>query len=119
MTLKFITLLLLCQLAGEVLAEAGNLPIPGPVIGMVLLFAGIALRGTVPSGLAATTAGLLDHLALLFVPAGVGVMSLLPLLSDEYPAIITALIGSTVLTILVTAAVMNALLRQTRKDRAG
>lgn len=119
MTLKFITLLLLCQLAGEVLAEAGNLPIPGPVIGMVFLFAGIAIRGGVPHGLGATTAGLLDHLALLFVPAGVGVMSLMPLLSDDYPAIIAALIGSTALTIVVTAAVMNALLRRTRKDRAG
>ena len=119
MSLKFITLLLLCQLAGEALAEAGNLPIPGPVIGMVFLFAGIALRGGVPDGLGATTAGLLDHLALLFVPAGVGIMSLMPLLADEYPAIIAALIGSTVLTILVTATVMNALLRQTRKGRAG
>jgi holin-like protein len=55
----------------------------------------------------------------MFVPAGVGIMSLLPLLSSEYPAIIAALIGSTVLTILVTAVVMNALLRQTRKDRIG
>lgn len=119
MTLKFITILLLCQLAGEVLAKATNLPIPGPVIGMVLLFAGIAIKGGVPRGLGATTAGLLDHLALLFVPAGVGIMSLLPLLSSEYPAIIAALIGSTVLTILVTAVVMNVLLRQTRKDRIG
>ena len=119
MTLKFITILLLCQLAGEVLAKATNLPIPGPVIGMVLLFAGIAIKGSVPRGLGATTAGLLDHLALLFVPAGVGIMSLLPLLSSEYPAIIAALIGSTVLTILVTAVVMNVLLRQTRKDRIG
>lgn len=119
MTIKFITTLLLCQLAGEVLAQAAGLPIPGPVIGMVLLFAGLAIKGSVPHGLGVTTTFLLDHLALLFVPAGVGVISLLPLLADEYLAIIAALIGSTLLTIIVTAAVMNVLLRRTRKDRPG
>ena len=119
MTLKFITILLSCQLAGEMLAQAARLPVPGPVIGMVLLFAGLAIKGRVPQGLAITTTFLLDHLALLFVPAGVGIISLLPLLSNEYPAIIAALIGSTLLAIIVTAAVMNVLLRWTRKDHAG
>jgi hypothetical protein len=75
---------------------------------MVLLFAGIAIKGGVPRGLGATTAGLLDNLALSFVLAGVGVMSLLLLLSSEYPATIAALIGSAVRTILVTAMVMKA-----------
>jgi hypothetical protein len=51
MMLKLITILLLCQLAGEVLSEAANVPIPGPVIGMVFLFAGIAIRDGVPCGL--------------------------------------------------------------------
>lgn len=114
--LKFITVLLVCQLAGEVVARAAGLPIPGPVLGMVLLFVGLLVRGRVPADLATTAGALLENLALLFVPAGVGVMVHLPLLSREYPAIVAALIGSTLLTILVTAAVMNALLRREEED---
>jgi holin-like protein len=117
MILKFLTILLLCQLAGEVLVLAAGLPIPGPVIGMVILFAGMAINGAVPHGLGVASAGLLDHLALMFVPAGVGVMAHLPLLAEEYPAIVTSLIASTVLTIAVTAAVVSGLLRWTGKDR--
>ena len=40
-----ITLLFLFQLAGEAISLIFNLPIPGPVIGMALLFAALALRG--------------------------------------------------------------------------
>lgn len=113
MALKFITVLLVCQLAGEIAARALAIPVPGPVLGMALLFAGLIVTGGVPQGLATTAQGLLDNLALLFVPAGVGVIVHLPLLADEYPALGVSLIGSTVLTIIVTAVVMQAVSRRT------
>ncbi len=118
MELGFLTLLLVCQLAGEVIARATGLPVPGPVIGMALLFAGLALRGAVPDGLQATAGGLLRHLALLFVPAGVGIMAHLSLLADEGWPILAALLGSTVITIAVTAGLMQLLSRLFGKERA-
>jgi holin-like protein len=111
-----ITLLLVYQLAGEVIALAFKLPVPGPVIGMLLLFLSLLARGSVSEELRNTANGLLSHLSLLFVPAGTGVMVHLSRVADEWVAITAALIGSTVLTIAVTALVMRALIA--RKERA-
>ena len=111
-----ITILLACQLAGELTVRVLALPVPGPVLGMLLLFAGLLARGGVPRPMADTAGGLLRNLSLLFVPAGVGVMAHLGRLSDEALPIAAALIVSTVLTIAVTAWIMAALLKRGRKD---
>ena len=109
MTLGFITVLLVYQLVGEIISTGLGLPLPGPVVGMGLLFLSLIIKGGLPEGLKNTAKGLLSHLSLLFVPAGVGVMMHLHLLANEWQAITVALIGSTVLTILVTAGVMIGL----------
>ncbi len=114
--LGFLTLLLVCQLAGEVLVRLLGAPVPGPVVGMALLFAGLAIRGGVPDGLQSLAGGLLQHLSLLFVPAGVGVILHLQLIADEWPAITASLLISTVATIAVTALVMRALSRPEAKQ---
>ena len=105
-----ITLLLVYQLIGEVIALAFKLPVPGPVIGMLLLFLTLLARGSISEDLRNTATSLLSHLSLLFVPAGTGVMVHLARVADEWVAIVAALIGSTVLTIAVTALVMRALM---------
>ncbi|MCB2029309.1 MAG: CidA/LrgA family protein, partial [Rhodoferax sp.] len=72
--------LLLCQTAGELLARLLQLPLPGPVLGMLLLL--VALRWPqVRTPVGAVADALLAHLSLLFVPVGVGVMTHLGLLS--------------------------------------
>lgn len=119
MVLKFLTVLLVCQLLGEVISRAASLPVPGAVIGMALLFTGLIIRGAVPDGLQATADGLLAHLGLLFVPAGVGVMVYVPRIADEYPAIVAALIGSTVLAIAITALIVKGLARAHPPDARG
>ena len=93
------TILLFFQLVGEVLARALNLPLPGPVIGMALLFAALA---AVPRLMAITPTAkvLLANLSLLFVPAGVGVVGHLDTFGSEGPALAAAILGSTVLAIL-------------------
>jgi holin-like protein len=100
-----------CQLAGELVHAATGVPLSGPVIGMALLFGGLLIRGSVPSGLQELSNGILSHLSLLFVPAAVGIMLHLALLREEWLAIAAALLGSTVLTVIVTAAVMRVLCR--------
>ncbi len=107
--LNAITLLLLFQLAGEAIALFFSLPIPGPVIGMGLLFAALALRGGPSLELRGTAQNLLQHLSLLFVPAGVGVMLHAQRLADEWLPIVVALVASTFFTIAVTALVLRML----------
>lgn len=103
--LNGITALLLFQLVGEVGVHTLSLPIPGPVLGMFLLFVFLLTRGSLSSGLDAAASGLLRHLALLFVPAGVGVH--LETLSGEWMSIVIALVLSTFLTMAATALIMR------------
>ncbi len=111
-----LTLLLLYQLAGEVIVQFFTLPVPGPVVGMALLFATLVIRGGVPEDLRSTANGLLGHLSLLFVPAGAGVMMHFSRLGDEWPAIVVALIASTAITLAVTGVLLCRLLRRPGGD---
>ncbi len=106
--LKGLTVLLLCQSAGEVLARLLHLPFPGPVVGLVLLAALLqwpAVRGPVQ----AAAEPLLSHLSLLFVPVGVGVVAHLGLVSRYGLRMALALVLSTWVGLLVTALVLRAL----------
>ncbi len=116
-----ITLLLLFQLIGEVLAQALAFPVPGPVIGMALLFAALVLRDGPSAELRHTAQGLLQHLSLLFVPAGVGVMLHFQRVSDEWLPLLAALVVSTGLAIGVTALALQWLTRggKTREREGG
>jgi holin-like protein len=107
--LNAITLLLLFQLAGEAIALFFALPVPGPVIGMALLFAALAWRHGPSAELRTTAQSLLQHLSLLFVPAGVGVMLHFQRIADEWLPIVVALVASTFITIAVSALVLRAL----------
>jgi len=102
-----LALILLCQLAGEVLARLTHLPVPGPVIGMGLLFAGLVWQGGPSEPLERTAGGLLSHLSLLFVPAGAGIMLHLDLILSQWMPILVSLLASTALTIGVTGFVMQ------------
>lgn len=109
--LGYITLIFACQLAGELIVAALGLPIPGPVVGMLALLAGLLVRGSVPPDLAAIGDALLRNFSLLFVPAGVGVMLHAGLIGRELLPIAIALVFSTVATIAVTALIMDRLSR--------
>lgn len=109
MFLTSLTLLLIFQLIGEVLSRAIGLPIPGPVLGMALLFTVLVIRGRIPEEMQTTASGILQILGLLFVPAGVGVITHLHLLANEWRPIAAALLGSTILSIIVTGLVVRAL----------
>jgi holin-like protein len=112
-----ITLLLVYQLLGEVAVQILGLPVPGPVVGMLLLFLTLLARGAAPEWLRVTCQTLLSHLSLLFVPAGVGVMLHFKRLGAEWLPIALALVASTVICIGVTALVMQWLMRRQRSDR--
>lgn len=112
------TVLLTCQLVGEVIARLFHWPVPGPVLGMVILFCALLVRGHVPEELSAVTGGLLQNLSLLFVPAGVGVMLHAQLLAEHWAALAAALVLSAGITIVVTGLVMTWALRLTKPRRS-
>jgi putative effector of murein hydrolase LrgA (UPF0299 family) len=115
-----LTVLLGCQLAGEITARLLGIPVPGPVLGLLLLLGGILLyaRHTRMSDdvveqapLSRTANGLLQNLSLLFVPAGAGVIQHLGLLGEHLAALIVALVASAALTLIVTVFAFRAVQR--------
>ncbi len=118
--LRRIFILLLCQLAGEALRAATHTPVPAPVIGMVLLAAWYMLRRREPEpALEQAANGLLNWLGLLFVPAGVGIIANIALLRSAWLPISVSLIGSTLLTLLVTAWIMHRFGRRATITKEG
>ena len=110
--LNALTLLVSCQFIGEILARGAGLPIPGPVVGLLLLLAGLIVRERFGRGgpgaeLKAAAQGLLGNLGLLFVPAGVGVVTQLGVLGRNFVAVAVAILVSTLLGLLVTGWVMQ------------
>jgi holin-like protein len=108
-----LSLILLCQLAGEVMVRGLALPMPGPVVGMLILlllllardrFALLARGPLQGGGVEGASRGLLAHLSLLFIPAGVGVVQKLDLLAEHGIAILLILAVSVVITLSVTVA---------------
>jgi holin-like protein len=102
----FLTLLIF-QTLGESLAYAFALPIPGPVIGMVLLFCYLLVKHDAAAKLAPITIEFLKHLSLLFVPAGVGIMVHAQRVATEWLPITVALAVSTTASLVVTALVLR------------
>ncbi len=112
----YFTLILICQLIGEVVVGMLDIPIPGPVVGMSILFIILLVRGRIPKGLGQTADGLLNAMSLLFVPAGAGVMMHFQLLSEALLPLGAALVVSTSATIIVTALMMRWLNRAGRHE---
>ena len=109
--LNGITLLLIYQLVGEISVLLLHLPIPGPVLGMVMLFLTLIFRGCSTESLDSTSSALLSHLSLLFVPAGVGMIVHFDRISNEWLPISIALVLSTIITMIATAVIMLGLSR--------
>ena len=118
MVLNF-ALILAFQLVGEVTSRALALPVPGPVIGMALLLASFMTLPKLAARMLETTKGLLAHLSLLFVPAGVGVISHAEALGQSGVAMMTALVLSTALALAAGALTFVGLARLTgsREDQ--
>lgn len=104
-----IALLLVCQLVGEVIHRLTGLPLPGSVIGMVLLLAWLALVPRERLTLTQVTGWLTAHLSIMFVPAAVGLMEEGAILSRYGLGIVVAVMVSTLLTLAVTALVFRAM----------
>src|SRR5579863_9657264 len=120
-----LSLILLCQLAGETFVRGLNLPMPGPVIGLMLLlvllllrdrFAAIARGPLQGDGVESASRGLLANLSLLFVPAGVGVVQKLDLIVDHGIAFLGVLVISVLVTLVVTVTTFLVASRLLRRE---
>ncbi|MFN8954673.1 MAG: CidA/LrgA family protein [Burkholderiales bacterium] len=101
--------LFIFQALGELLSNFALHFIHGPVLGLVLLLAFLALRGHVPASMDLVGSSILQHLGLLFIPASVGVVLYLPVLRAHAWAISAALVISVLATVAVVALLLKLL----------
>jgi holin-like protein len=122
-----LSLILLCQLAGEVFVRGLRLPMPGPVIGLMLLLGLLLARDHFPvlargplqgDGVESVSRVMLANLSLLFVPAGVGVVQKLDLVAEHGIAFLVVLAVSVMLTLVVTVATFLLVSRLMAHGRA-
>lgn len=113
-----ITVLFIMQLAGEAMARLSGLPLPGPLIGMLLMLAALIAYGRVPEGLLSTCHHLLRHLMLLFIPLVAGIMMYFGPLEKEWIPVLLACILGVALTVVVTALTFRWMLARSNKSEA-
>ena len=101
-----LTVLLFYQLIGEISVRWLGLPVPGPVLGMIMLFITLVIKGNISKSLQGASTTLLSHLSLLFIPAGVGMMVHFERIQNEWLPISIALLLSTTITLIFSAVVM-------------
>ncbi|WP_034294964.1 CidA/LrgA family protein [Herbaspirillum sp. RV1423] len=118
MLASFATLLMF-QCLGEGITFALRLPIPGPVVGMLLLFFSLVAYPPLLDNIEAAANELLRHLSLLFVPAGVGIVAAAGQVRGHWLTVILAVAVSTLLTLAVTAAVTHAVMQWQSRRSAG
>jgi holin-like protein len=105
--LKAVLTLFLCLIIGDIINRVIGLPLPGGVIGLVILLAVLIWRGGPDEPLKQTGHFLLQNMTVLFIPASVGLITQLPALKQDALPIGVAIVISTALGMAVTAAIMH------------
>jgi holin-like protein len=119
MLLRGLSWLVLCQLLGTVINVLLLPMLPGPIIGMLLLFVFLMLRGEVGESLNVASSSLLKYLPLILVPPAVGVMAYASDIAADFWAVVGALVLSLLVSLAFAGWLMQKLIeRQQRREDA-
>lgn len=110
MWLKGFATLLLFQCLGEILKLSLDILVPGPVLGMFLLFVFLTIRGEMSEDLQLASAPLIQHLALLFVPTTVGIYFLGSDFEGQWLAFVMASFVGTLFALVVVGLALKAII---------
>lgn len=116
MSLSAVALILGFLILGDSLQRYFSLPVPGAVLGLIGLFIFLLYKKHIPPTLEQTSHSILRFLPLYFVPVGVGIVTLLPQLSEQWPRLAIVLLFSTLLSLTLTAICFNALDKKQHRD---
>lgn len=97
---------------GEIISQVSNLPIPGAVIGMFVLFGLLVTKKIKLESIEFFSELLLINLAFFFIPPGVGILSTLDQLSGNWVKLIFVVVTTTVITMLVTGWTVDYVIKK-------
>jgi holin-like protein len=96
---------------GEVLKKLLDIPIPGNVIGMVILLAALLSGILKVEQIEAVSEFMLKYLAFFFVPAGIGIISSFDIISANFLPMLAVILLSTIIVLVVTGVTVQLLKR--------
>lgn len=109
--IQFGIILAVCFL-GNLLHDHLNLPIPGSVLGMVLLLI-FLLTGVIKLSMIEDVSNfLLKHLSFFFIPAAVGLITCFTILEGKWTALFFISVVSTFIIAVVTGATVQILMKR-------
>ena len=114
--LKGIIVLLVFQFLGECISKFFTLLVPGPVIGMVLLLVFLIIKKGSFHSLDNAVSLHLRYLPLLFIPAAMGIITQIDIITKEFWAIFIALFFGTLIALIFAAKFMDFLTSKVNKD---
>jgi holin-like protein len=113
---KQLLIILSINFLGEFLSNFLSLPLPGSIVGMLILLILLFTQLLKPDDIAETADFLLNNMAFFFIPAGVGVLVSYTLLSGSYFESVASIVLSTVVVMLVTGGVTQFLVKKETKN---
>ncbi len=108
---QFLIILIICVI-GEVLNKVIHIPLPGSIIGMILLFVCLSTGLIKIEMIDEISKFLLDHLAFFFIPSGVGLLAYVGILKKNLVSITVICVVTTILVMIVTGLTVQLIKRR-------
>jgi len=102
-------IILISYFLGTIIQLFFNLPLPGTVLGLILLLLALSLRIVKIEMIEDICEVLISHMSFLFIPAGVGLMTSFDMLKGKVIAFSIIIVISTFVVWIVTAYVVKFL----------
>ena len=102
-------------LLGEFISKLFDIPIPGNVLGLIILLILLCTNIIKPSQIENISNFLLDHLAFFFIPAGVQLMSSFGLIKDSWAKLLIICVISTIVVIACTGLIVQTIFKKTNQ----
>ena len=106
-------------LLGVLIADVTRLPIPGNVIGMVILFLLLYLKVIKVEQISTISNFFLEHLAFFFIPAGVGLISSFSVIKNIWLQLLIVCFVTTAITMICTGLVVQKIANKKEGDKDG
>jgi holin-like protein len=98
--------------AGNAIASFLHLPLPGSVLGMVMLAGALHIRAVRPEWVRPAAEVLIRHMSLLYIPPGVGVMAYFGVIRREWLPLVAAGVVGMMAVMLVVGLLQQAMERR-------
>ena len=101
-------------LLGEFISSILSLPIPGNILGMIILLVLLCTKIIKLEQIETISNFLLDHLAFFFIPAGVGLMSSVGIIKDTWLKLIIVCVSTTIIIIAITGLIVQFITKKSK-----